>query len=74
MDMAAWLDEMTYRLLVCAEDQADGEERLAVVARGTEVQAERLGRGEDLCVDHELLVVEALRGERPTATTGGSTL
>ena len=73
MDMAAWLDEMTYRLLVRAEGQPDAEERLAVVARWAEVQAERLGQGEDLNVDHESLVAEALRGVRPAATTGGST-
>ena len=35
MDMAAWLDEMTYRLLVCAEDHAEAEKHLAIVARWT---------------------------------------
>ena len=72
MDMTAWLDEMTYRLLVCAEDQADAEERLAIVSRWTEVQAQRLQRGEDVCADHERLVAEALGGARLAATTRGN--
>lgn len=72
MDMTAWLDEMTYRLLVCANDGTEAEERLAIVARWTEAQGERLQRGEDLCIDHKRLVAEALEGGRLAATTAGN--
>ncbi len=73
MDMAAWLDEMTYRLLVCAEDEAEAAGRLAIVARWTEAQAEQLRRGESLRADHERLVAEALGGQGLAAATEGST-
>ncbi len=72
MDMTAWLDEMTYRLLVCAHAGTEARERLAVVARWTEVQAERLRQEKDLCVDHERLVAEALGRERLAATTAST--
>ncbi len=62
---------MTYRLLACAEDGAEAEEHLAVVARWTEVQADLLRRGKAPCADHERLVAEALAHQRLAATTGG---
>ncbi len=73
MDMAACLDEMTYRLLVCAEDEREAAGRLAIVARWTEAQAEQLRRGESLCADHERLVAEGRAGEGLGAATRGST-
>jgi len=71
MDMCEWLDEMTYRLLVCAEDWAEVRDRLAIVRHWVEAQDDRLARGDGLHVDHERLVADA-RAEldgasRPTA-------
>jgi len=60
MDMCEWLDEMTYRLLVCAEDEAEARERLAIVRHWVEAQDDGLARGEDLRADHERLVTDAL--------------
>ncbi len=73
MDMTAWLNEMTYRLLVCAHDGIEARQHLAIVARWTEVQTEQLRQDKDLCVDHERLVAEALVDDRPAATTAGRT-
>ena len=60
MDMCEWLDEMTYRLLVCAEDEVEARERLAIVRHWVEVQGDRLARGEGLRADYERLVADAL--------------
>ncbi len=60
MDMAAWLDEMTYRLLVCADDGAEAEERLAIVARWVDTQGARLQQGREPRADHDRIVAEAL--------------
>ncbi|MDQ3643397.1 MAG: hypothetical protein M3450_18500 [Actinomycetota bacterium] len=60
MDMCEWLDEMTYRLLVCAEDGAEAQDRLAIVRHWVAAQDDRLARGESFHVDHERLVADAL--------------
>ena len=60
MDMTAWLDEMTYRLLVCAEDGAEARERLAIVRRWVDTQGARLQRGREPRADHDQVVAEAL--------------
>jgi hypothetical protein len=60
MDMCEWLDEMTYRLLVCAEDEAEARERLAVMRHWVEAQDDRLARGVGLHADHDRLVADAL--------------
>ncbi len=78
MDMCEWLDEMTYRLLVCAEDGAEARERLAIVRHWVEAQDDRLALGEGLNVDHGRLVADALAeldsggrpGARPVETAG----
>ena len=78
MDMCEWLDEMTYRLLVCAEDEAEARDRLAIVRHWVEAQDDRLARGVGLRADHERLVADALaelngacRSEaRPVETAG----
>ena len=77
MDMCEWLDEMTYRLLVCAEDVAEARDRLAIVRHWVEAQDDRLARGDGLQADHERLVADALaqlgacRPEaRPVETAG----
>jgi hypothetical protein len=60
MDMVAWLDEMTYRLLVCAENGAQAEEHLAIIRRWVDAQGVRLQQGRPLRADHEQIVAEAL--------------
>jgi len=60
MDMAAWLDEMTYRLLVCADDGAQAEERLAIIRRWAYTQGAQLQQGGPLRADNEQIVDEAL--------------
>ncbi len=60
MDMCEWLDEMTYRLLVCADDEAEAREGLAIVRHWVQAQDDRLARGEGFHVDHKRLVADAL--------------
>ena len=60
MDMCEWLDEMTYRLLVCAEDGTEALDRLAIVRHWVEAQHDRLARGDGLHVDHQRIVADAL--------------
>ena len=80
MDMCEWLDEMTYRLLVCADDEVEARDRLAIVRHWVEAQDDRLTRGKGLNVDHEGLVANALAeldgacrpNARPVETAGVS--
>ena len=60
MDMAAWLDEMTYRLLACADDGDQAEERLAIVGHWAHTQRAQLQQGQQLRADHERMVDETL--------------
>jgi len=59
MDMAEWLDEMTYRLLVCADDGAQAREHLAIIRRWVDTQGAQLQQGEPLRADHQRMVDEA---------------
>lgn len=60
MDLAAELDEMTYRLIACAADDDEARRRVAVVAHWAAQQAERLATGRPVRVDHSRVVDEAL--------------
>jgi len=60
MDMASWLDEMSYRLLACADDGAQAEERLAIVRHWAYTQGAQLQQGSPLRADNEQIVDEAL--------------
>jgi hypothetical protein len=60
MDMAAWLDEMTYRLLACAENGTQAGERLAIIRYWAYTQGAQLQGGGPLRAAHQGMVDEAL--------------
>ena len=73
MDMAAVLDELTYRL-ASAKDGREVRRLAAVIGHWANEQGERLAKRRPLRVDHEQVVAEALvqqssaeprRGRRP---------
>ena len=59
MDMAAVLDELTYRL-ASAKDGREARRLVAVVGHWANEQSARLAARRPLRVDHEQVVVEAL--------------
>ncbi len=59
MDMAAVLDELTYRL-ASAKDRREALRLAAVVGHWANEQSARLAKRRPLRVDHEQVVTEAL--------------
>ncbi|MFP5375162.1 MAG: hypothetical protein ACLGIO_00070 [Acidimicrobiia bacterium] len=70
MDLVAELDEMTYRLIACAADDDEARRRVAVVAHWAAQQAERLGSGRPVRVDHDRMIDEALATPISAVPTG----
>jgi hypothetical protein len=60
VDMAAELDELTYRLLASAADGREARQRAAIVAHWANEQSLRLAAGRKLRIDNDRLVDEAL--------------
>ncbi|MFN2503028.1 MAG: hypothetical protein ABR540_02140 [Acidimicrobiales bacterium] len=72
MDMAAVLEDLTYRLLASARNGTEARQRAAIVAHWAQEQGARLAAGKRLLrVDNEQLVAEALAGlDKPSARRG----
>ena len=60
MDMADVLDELTYRLLVNADNRTQARDRAAILGYWAEQQLARLSAGRGLRADHDSVVAEAL--------------
>ncbi len=61
MDMAAFLDELTYRVLASADSGRDARARLAIITHWATEQDARLAAGKrSLRLDSAQLVAEAL--------------
>ncbi len=60
MDMAACLDELTYRLLVDADDDVQAQQRLDIIQHWVRVQSAQLRQGAGLRADHDQIVRAAL--------------
>ena len=77
MDMTAFLDELTYRVLASADNGRDARSRLAIIAHWATEQDARLATGRrTLRLDSGRLVEEALansaRGESELATASAA--
>ncbi len=70
MDMAAVLDELTYRL-ASAKDGREARRLAAVVGHWANEQSARLAKRRPLRVDHEQLVAEALAQRSSTESGQG---
>ncbi len=70
MDMAAVLDELTYRL-ASAKDGREARHLAAVVGHWANEQSARLARRRPLRVDHEQVVAEALAQRGSTESQQG---
>ena len=77
MDMTAFLDELTYRVLASADNGKDARSRLAIIAHWATEQDARLAAGRrTLRLDSGRLVEEALadsaQGESELATASAA--